>query len=259
MRQILMPDLWSRLVVVSTSVGAVAVLAWPLLASSGGLALDGAIVTSLVAMPLLIVVLSLVLDHSLSNTTVIALVGVLSALAASARVLSAGLGGFELVFVVVILAGRALGARLGFVVGMLSIALSSLVWGGFGPWSAFQMLMVGWVGAGAGLLPRISATNRTRGARLEAGMLALYGVLASYVFGLVMNLWFWPIAVGPSTTLSLVEGGGLGDNVLRWLVYSLSTSTLTWDTVRAITTVVTLVLVAKPAMSALRRAYERTY
>lgn len=110
-----------------------------------------------------------------------------------------------------------------------------------------------------GLLIFFMLRNSPRESRLEVGMLALYGVLASYVFGLVMNLWFWPIAVGPSTTLSLVEGGGLGENVLRWLVYSLSTSTLTWDTVRAITTVVTLVLVAKPAMSALRRAYERTY
>jgi energy-coupling factor transport system substrate-specific component len=253
-----LPELLSRLALVVTSLLALGVVAWPLLASAGNFSSQSAVVVSLVVMPALIVVLSLVLDSSLRNTTVLALVGVLAALAAAARVVSTGAGGFELVFVVVILAGRALGARLGFVVGILAIALSSLVWGGFGPWSAFQMLAVGWVGAGAGLLPHrglvVPPARRWR----EVAMLAGYGVIASYAFGLVMNLWFWPIALGPDTTLSLVDGGGLADNTVRWLVYSLGSSTLTWDTVRALTTAVTLSLVGRPVLVALRRVYDRS-
>jgi hypothetical protein len=158
---------------------------------------------------------------------------------------------------VVILAGRILGARLGFVVGVIAVALSSLVWGGFGPWTAFQMFAVGWVAAGAGLLPRMVDTHTPRGRSLEVVALMAYGALASYGFGLVMNLWFWPIAVGPGTTVSFIEGAGFLDNAARFVIYSLASSTLTWDTVRAITTVVGLGIVGKPALQALRRAHPR--
>ena len=88
-------------------------------------------------------------------------------------------------------------------------------------------------------------------------MLMAYGVLASYAFGLVMNLWFWPLAVGPDTSISLDSGASLGENVASFVLYSLATSTLTWDTVRAITTLVTLYLVGAPALRALRRVYSR--
>jgi energy-coupling factor transport system substrate-specific component len=178
------------------------------------------------------------------------------ALAAAARVLSTGVGGFELIFVEVIVAGRVLGARLGFIVGVLAVVLSSFVWGGFGPWTAFQMFGVGWVAAGAGMLPRFSAVG-ARARRIEVAMLAGYGVVASYAFGFMMNLWFWPIAVGPDTTLSFVEGGGFVENTTRFVVYSLASSTLTWDTVRALTTALGLAIVGRAALSALRRAHTR--
>jgi len=73
----------------------------------------------------------------------------------------------------------------------------------------------------------------------------------------VMNLWFWPLALGSGTTLSLVQGAGLAENAASFLLYSLATSTLTWDTVRAITTVVTLAVIGGPAVKALRRVYVR--
>ena len=47
------------------------------------------------------------------------------------------------------------------------------------------MVAVGWVGLGAGLLPR--------GAwRARIAALAVYGFVAGYLFGAVMNLWSWP-------------------------------------------------------------------
>jgi hypothetical protein len=72
-----------------------------------------------------------------------------------------------------------------------------------------------------------------------------------------MNLWFWPIAVGPDTSLSLDSSQTLAENVSSFFLYSLATSTLSWDTVRAITTVVTLLLVGGPALRAIRRVYDR--
>jgi len=119
------------------------------------------------------------------------------------------------------------------------------------------MFAVGWVAAGAGLLPRLGDPVTPRGRRGELVMLIIYGALAAYAFGLIMNLWFWPIAVGPGTTVSFVEGAGFLENITSFVVYSLASSTLTWDTVRAITTMVGLALVGKPALQALRRAHVR--
>jgi len=235
---------------------ALAVFAWPLAVGTGVVEPTLALTLSVVAIPVFAASLSFSVESSLRSVNIVALVGVLAGTAALARVLSTGLGGFEVVFVVVILAGRALGPRQGFVVGVLAIAVSSLVFGGFGPWSAYQMIALGWVGLGAGLIP-LCWGRTTRGTRLEVAALALYGAISSYLFGLLMNLWFWPFAVGPDTSLSLDFDASWGENLASFLLYSLATSTLTWDTVRAVTTLVTLLLVGGPALRALRRVYSR--
>lgn len=250
-------DRLGRGALVAVSTVAAGLFAWPVLVGIAGIPSGLGMTVALVGLPLLVVLGTLVVDGSLRSTSVLALVGVLAALAAGARVASVGVGGIEFIFIVVIVAGRILGARLGFVVGVIAVALSSLVWGGFGPWTAFQMFAVGWVAAGAGLVPKMVNTDSPRGRSVEIAVLMVYGALASYGFGLVMNLWFWPIAVGPGTTVSFVEGATLLDNGARFLVYSLASSTLTWDTVRAITTVLGLGLVGKPALQALRRAHQR--
>jgi len=249
---------FTRSTVVAVSVLALALIAWPLVVGSLGLSSSVGVTIALVGVPMLIVLGALVLDESVKSSSVLALVAVMAALAATARVISTGVGGFELIFVVVILAGRVLGARLGFIVGVLAVGLSSLVWGGFGPWTAFQMFGVGWVAAGAGLLPR-SHSHTPGSRRLEVGMLMAYGVVASYSFGFLMNLWFWPIAVGSGTTVSFVEGASVIDNVTRFVIYSLGSSTLTWDTVRAITTAVGLAVVGRSSLLALRRVHVRPH
>ena len=236
---------------------ALTLFAWPFAVGTGVVEHTLALTLSVVAIPVFAVLLSFSAESSLRSVNTVALVGVLAGVAALARVLSTGFGGFELVFVVVILAGRALGPRQGFVVGVLAITLSSLVFGGFGPWSAYQMIALGWVGLGAGLIPLSWGRTTSGGTRLEVAVLALYGAISSYLFGLLMNLWFWPLAVGPETSLSLDSDASWGENLASFILYSLATSTLTWDTVRAVTTVVTLLLVGGPALRALRRVYSR--
>jgi hypothetical protein len=131
---------------------------------------------------------------------------------------------------------------------MLTIALSSLIWGGIGPWTPFQMFAAGWVAAGAGLL------RRPLTPRGEIAWLVGYAIIASYLFGALMNLWFWPFAVGPETSISYVAGAPFGENLSSFGLYTLLTSTLTWDTVRALTTAVGIALVGRPVLAALRRA-----
>src|SRR5689334_5301814 len=103
------------------------------------------------------------------DAKVLAMLGVLTAINAVLRGLSAGTGGVELVFFLLILAGQMFGARFGFAFGCTTLFASALLTAGVGPWLPFQMLAAAWVGAGAGCLPR-----RVRG-RAEIAMLVVYG------------------------------------------------------------------------------------
>ena len=185
--------------VVAASVLAVCAFAWPLFATALPQQAQAAVPVVVFALvPALLVVISLLLDGAVSSSKTLALLGLLAAVGAAVRIASTGVGGFEAVFIILILGGRAYGARFGFLLGMLTIALSSILWGGFGPWTAFQMFAAGWVGAGAGLIPgRITGAADKSARRREIIWLIAYGVIASYLFGALMNLWFWPFGVGP--------------------------------------------------------------
>jgi len=231
---------------------AAAAFAWPLFAPAVPAEAQGAVpFVALALAPLAAVTLVFVLDGSVRSAKVLALLGTLTAVGAAVRVVGTGVGGIEAVFVLLILAGRAYGARFGFLLGVFVILLSSTLQGGFGPWTPFQMFACGWVGAGAGLLPRLRGPRATLA---EIAMLAGYGVLASYAFGLVMNFWYWPFAVGTGAGISYEPGASLGENLGSFLLYSLITSTASWDTLRAITTVIGLAVAGPAVLAALRRA-----
>jgi len=230
------------------NLAALAAFCWPLLAAA--LPQDAAAATPYIALaiaPVAAVAVVLSLDESVRSAHTVALLGVLAAVGSAVRVASTGVGGVEAVFILLILAGRAFGARFGLLLGAATIAVSSALWGGIGPWTPFQIFACAWVGAGAGLLPR-----RVRG-RAELWMLAAYGVVSSYVFGLLLNLWFWPFAVGGGTGISYVPGAPLGTNLSSFLLYSLLTSTAGWDTLRAVTTVIGVAVVGRAVLASLRR------
>lgn len=141
--------------------------------------------------------------------------------------------------------------RLVYLPGSTSLFASALLTAGVGPWLPFQMLATSWVGLGAGLLPAWP-----RG-RVEIAMLAGYGVVAAYVYGMLMNMWSWPYAVGLDTQLSYVAGDPLLDNLHRFVVFTVVTSTLGWDTGRALTNLVAIALAGPAVLAALRRTARR--
>ena len=247
-RRIRMPRGVELAVLAAANLLALAAFCWPLLAAA--LPEDAAAALPYAALaiaPLAVIAIVVSLDGSVSSAHTVALLGVLAAVGSAVRVASTGVGGVEAVFILLILAGRAFGARFGMLLGAATIALSSALWGGIGPWTPFQLFACAWVGAGAGLLPR-----RVRG-KAELWMLCGYGVVASYLFGLLTNLWFWPFAVGAGTGISYVPGAPLGTNFSSFLLYSLLTSTAGWDTLRAVTTIVGIAVVGRAILAALRR------
>lgn len=246
--RIRMPRAAELAVLAAANVLALAAFCWPLLAAAFPEDAAAALPYAALAIaPLAVIAIVVSLDGSVRSAHTVALLGVLAAVGSAVRVASTGVGGVEAVFILLILAGRAYGARFGMLLGAATIALSSALWGGIGPWTPFQIFACAWVGAGAGLLPR-----RVRG-KAELWMLCGYGIVASYVFGLLTNLWFWPFAVGAGTGISYLPGAPLGTNLSSFLLYSLVTSTAGWDTLRAVTTIIGIAVVGRAILAALRR------
>jgi energy-coupling factor transport system substrate-specific component len=232
------------------SVGGLAAFLWPLLVRPGA-ALESTsapLVFALLLLVLLAVVLAEVSDGGI-DTKAIAMLGVLSAIGAALRPLGAGTAGVEMVFFLLVLAGRVFGPGFGFVLGATTLFASALLTGGVGPWLPFQMLGAAWFGLGAGLLPR------ARG-RAEIALLASYAAVAALLYGALLNLSFWPFALGEHTQLSFDATSGLLDNLHRFALFSLSTS-IGWDIGRALTTAVLVVVTGPAVLSALRRAARR--
>lgn len=177
---------------------------WPLLVVPGSGFADATTAPLLLAalLPLFLVVVLAEVGRGGFDVKAIAMLGVLSAVGAVLRPLGAGTAGLETVFFLLILAGRVYGPGFGFVLGATTMFSSALLTGGVGPWLPFQMMAAAWVGLGAGLLPRV------RG-KAEICMLGAYGFVAGLVFGLLMNLSFWPFTVGLESQLVL-RGGRAG-------------------------------------------------
>jgi energy-coupling factor transport system substrate-specific component len=235
---------------IATAFGVLA-FAWPFFVSPGSTVTTSTLAPFLFGVALLLVltvVLADIADGGLDSKA-IALLGVLSALGAALRPLSAGAAGVELVFFLIVLGGRALGPGFGFTLGCTTLFASAIITGGVGPWMPYQMFGCAWVGLGAGLLPR--ATGRR-----EVWMLVVYGAVSAFFYGLVLNLSFWPFAAGEHTNISYVAGAPFVENLHRYLLFDATTS-LGWDTGRAITNAVILLVAGAPVLAALRRAARR--
>ncbi len=239
------------------SIAGVMMFAWPLVLqpSPGAERVDQPFLFMLIFPIILVVVVAELTEGGLDSKS-LAVLGVLTAVNGAIRALGAGTAGVETIFFLLILAGRVFGPGFGFVLGCTSLFASALLTSGVGPWLPFQMMCAAWIGMGAGLLPR-----RPSG-RWEIAMLVAYGVVAAYLFGFLMNLSSWPFALGIAApgsdeTLQMVPGAPLLENLHRFVVYTLLTSTWGWDTGRAITTAVLLLVLGPALLTTFRRAVRR--
>jgi energy-coupling factor transport system substrate-specific component len=233
-------------VTTASVVGFVAFL-WPFVLDPGRL--GGTLAPPVMFGLLLVLVLAIVFAELADggiDAKAIAMLGVLSAFGAALRPLGAGTAGLETVFFVIVLAGRVFGPGFGFALGCTTLFSSALITGGVGPWLPYQMFGAAWVGLFAGLLPRC------RG-RVEIVMLAAYGALSGYFFGFMLNLSFWPFAVDRTSSIAYLPGAPFVEQWHRYLLFDATTS-LGWDTGRAVTNFVCILLVGPAALITFRRA-----
>jgi energy-coupling factor transport system substrate-specific component len=197
-----------------------------------------------------LVVLLLELHGQAVNAKLVATLGLLVAVTSVLRFVETaipGPGGFSPIFAAILLAGYVFGARVGFLMGSLTILASALITGGIGPWLPYQMFGAGWVGMSAGYLPHPA---RPRRALL---VLTAAAVAWGFAYGMLLNLYFWPFleasAAGqPGETIT----AGIG----RYLAFY-ATSSLLWDAFRAAGNAVLLLTLGLPMLRVLERFRHR--
>ncbi len=196
----------------------------------------------------------------------VAMLGVLIAITSVLRFIEVIIpmpGGFSPVFAPIILAGYVFGSRFGFLMGAFTLLVSGLVTGGVGPWLPYQMFTAGWAGLTAGWVSRgmdwlARLTGRAgprRSLRLDIVILCGIGFLWGLLYGAIMNIYFWPFAMGPAGQ-AWTPGIGLGETLARYGTFYLVTS-LTWDMARAVGNGALILLLGAPVVRALTRFRQR--
>ncbi len=136
--------------------------------------------------------------------------------------------------------------------GLTSFVVGAVVTGGIGPWLPFQMLALAFMGATAGAVGRRTAALPPPA---EVVVLVVFGWLRGFLFGAIMNLWFWPFAVGDGP-LAWRPGLSVGETADHYCPFYVATS-LAWDAAGATANAIAIALLARPVLRTLRRFAHR--
>jgi energy-coupling factor transport system substrate-specific component len=191
------------------------------------------------------------------NSKTVAILGVLTATNAVIRAVP-GPAGFSFVFVLPILCGYVYGGTFGFLLGALSILASALIGAGIGPWLPYQMFATGWVGLTSSWLPQWSSVHSTPARRrLEVAMLGVWGLLWGFLFGAMMNIWFWPyVFQAQQAEVYWQPGMRLSEALQHYAVFYMLTS-FWWDMGRAVGNALLAWLFGAAILKLLRRFQRR--
>lgn len=182
----------------------------------------------------------------------VALLGSLVAIDATLRLVPTFLGASP-IFLLIALTGYVFGAAMGFQMGALTLLVSAFLTGGLGPWLPFQMLGAGWIGLTAGWLPRPASTRR------RVWLLAAFGAAWGLLFGVLLNLWFWPVTapgIGQDAGLYWRPGLGFVETVRRYAAFYAVTS-FGYDLFRAAGNAALMLLLGGPVLTLLERYQDR--
>ena len=248
------PDIYqfsrkSQLTLFLVSIFTMAGFTWPFFAHDKGAA-HFAQYFFWTAIPLTFLLLIAQLSDKSLDAKSVALLGMLAALIAALRPLGAGAVGLEPMWFLLILSARVFGGAFGFLLGVLAMLTSALFTGGIGPWLSYQLFAAGVIGLFAG-----SFLKSIRG-KSEIFLLIFISISSSLIYGLLMDLQFWPWAIGANTQLSFIPGGGLQTNLLRFFTFHFL-SAMAWDIPRAILTTVLTISAGPAVLIALRRTKKR--
>jgi energy-coupling factor transport system substrate-specific component len=204
------------------------------------------------------IVLLLEAQGEAAGAKFVALLGILVSINAVLRFMEVaipGPGGFSPIFLLIVLTGYVYGGRFGFLMGALTLLVSALITGAMGPWLPYQMFAVGWVGMSAPLCRLPIKLLRAENKWPEVFLLAIFSGLWGMIFGVIMNIWFWPFAVGGAEQ-HWEPGIALMETIKRYAAFYLATS-LVWDIMRVIGNTALMLIFGLPALRVLRRFQQR--
>jgi len=207
----------------------------------------------LILLGLCLVVIIAKLETGALDARLVAVLGVLVGINATLRLLPEP-GGFSAMFLLPILAGYVFGPAFGFLLGAFSLLASAIITSGVGPWLPFQMFATGWVGTVGGWLPRLSRPERA-----AVWLLAAWGLVSGFLYGGIMNLWFWPYLLPPeggADPTGWQPGLNLAATLTRYGLFYLTTS-LWWDAGRALGNLLLILFLGRPVLRLLWRFRRR--
>jgi energy-coupling factor transport system substrate-specific component len=156
------------------------------------LKIDWGLIATAAAVGLIVLLVYRVEQKSSFNARQISLVAALTALCAAGRA-ATGVGMLFLqpTMFLPLVVGCVMGARIGFFVGAMTPLISNFFMGQ-GPWTPFQMLCWGMIGASGAVLR--SVFPAVRPVHLTAASFCW-----GYLYGAVMNVWQWFTYMNPLT------------------------------------------------------------
>lgn len=163
------------------------------------------------------------------NTKELIIIAVMVALSSVGRMIFAPIPGFKPVTAMVVITAMYFGSEAGFMTGALS-ALISNIYFGQGPWTPFQMLSWGIIGAIAGIAAKLLKKSRVA--------LCVFAVISGVLYSMLMDVW----------TVLWADGYF---NIARYVAAVVSATQFT--VVYAVSNVVFLLLLIKPIGKILER------
>ena len=182
------------------------------------------------------------------NAKIASVLAVLATCAAGLRLipLPAGASAF---FFMIILGGYTFGPRFGMLLGAIALFVSAFAAGGLGPWVPYQMFAAAWLGMAAGWLGA-ARPSLARRPTTEIVVLAAFGAAMGFLYGALMNLWFWPyIATGDE--VSWAPGMGIAETLQHYWAFYVLTS-FGWDAWAALCNVLLIMLVGRSVLRSSR-------
>jgi energy-coupling factor transport system substrate-specific component len=187
---------------------------------------------SLILVALTVVAFFFEFEGSAIGSKEIAMVGILGTVSAVVRIPFAAIPSVQPCTYLIICSGYVFGPLAGFMVGAITPLVSNLFLGQ-GPWTIYQMFAWGMAGVSASYLARLNPGRK--------GLMA-FGILWGYLFGAIINLWFWAAFIYPLTprTFIISQLNGL------W-----------FDTAHAVANAIFLGLLGKKTINILERFHKK--
>jgi len=158
----------------------------PLLSSWWGL-------ISLIFLILVIFQLFLYYERKVTGSKEVATISVLGAFSAASRIPFAAIPSVQPCTFLILITGYVFGPAAGFMVGAETALLSNFFLGQ-GPWTPWQMVAWGLIGVLGWFFRKIA-----EGRKYEYYLFLILGIIAGYLYGIIMNISYWLLYMEPHT------------------------------------------------------------